>query len=107
MTSSEPLAIREELLEARAFAESADADDRLELARGTVCAALTAYWSDLHPGSAAADWPLRELPADAEAAPLPEAGKELASAIGARAAGMDVMDAGYATGWRRSGRTGG
>lgn len=62
-----------------------------------VCVALTAYWSELQSKSAI-DWPLRELPNGTDCAALPETAQELASAIGISAAGVDVMDAGYAVG---------
>lgn len=65
------------------MARSVGKDERLGFARGMVFAALTAYWSELR---AKADWPLRELPPDAGVVSVSEPGKELASAIGTRAA---------------------
>lgn len=79
------------------MARSVGGDERLGFARGMVFAALTAYWNELHSASAD-DWPLRELPPDAGVTSLPEPGEQLAAAIGARAAELDVMDAGYVIG---------
>ena len=84
-------------MEARAAAGAVRVDQRVEFARRMVCVALTAYWSELQSKSAV-DWPLREAPSGADGVALPETAQELASAIGTRAAGMDVMDAGYAVG---------
>ena len=76
------------------MARSVGGDERLGFARGMVFAALTAYWSELRSKA----WPLRELPPDAGVASVSEPGKELASAIGTRAAELDVMEAGYVIG---------
>ena len=89
--------MQEALLRARALAESAAADERLGFARGMVFVALTAYWSELHSGTAR-DRPLREPPSDAGLASLSETATELAVTIGGCAAGLDVMRAGYAIG---------
>ena len=89
--------VQEALTEARSAAGAVRVDRRVEFARRMVCVALTAYWSELQ-SKLAVDWPLRELPSGADVAALPETAQELASAIGTRAAGMDVMDAGYAVG---------
>ena len=89
--------IKQPLLQARNLARSVGADERLGFARGVVFAALTAYWNELYSDSAA-DWRLRALPPDAGVASVSKPAKELASAIGTRAARMDVMDAGYAIG---------
>ena len=86
-----------DLLKARALAMSVPADERMGFARGMVFAALTAYWDAL-PSSSARDWPLRELPFGADVAPLSDTGRELAAALGTCAAGLDVIDAGYAVG---------
>ena len=79
------------------MARSVGGDERLGFARGMVFAALTAYWNELH-SAAADDWPLRELPPDAGVTSLPEPVEQLAAAIGAHAAELDVMEAGYAIG---------
>ena len=89
--------VRQALREARALAERARADERLGFARSMVFVALTAYWRELHARSAPA-WPLRELPAGAGVASLPETESELAAAIGRCAAELDVTQAGYAIG---------
>ena len=84
-------------MEARSVAGTVGADQRVEFARGMVFAALNAYWGELQ-SKADFDKPLREPPNGADFASLPESANELASAIGTCAAGMDVMDAGYAIG---------
>lgn len=89
--------IQQPLLQARNLARSVGADERLGFARGMVLTALNAYWNELH-SDLAADWPLRALPPDAGVASVSKPAKELASAIGTGAAGMDVTDAGYAIG---------
>ncbi len=73
------------------------ADQRLGFAQGMVFAALTAYWSELHAGSAR-DRPLCELPSAAGVASLPGSGNDLALAIGTSAATLDVIDASYTIG---------
>lgn len=97
LRSSRATVVQEALMEARSVAGTVRVDQRVEFARGMVFRALTAYWSELQ-SKADFDTPLRELPNSADFASLPESANELASAIGTCAAGMDVMDAGYAIG---------
>ena len=85
-------------MEARAVAETVRADQRLGFARGMVFAAVCAYWRQMH--SRRYDWPLCEAPTGVgvDVAALPEAGKDLALAIGTSAATLDVIDASYTIG---------
>lgn len=58
---------------------------------------MSAYWQKLQ-RKAARPWPIFKLPAGTEIASMPGSAAELAEAIGAAAAEMDVMDASYMVG---------
>ena len=82
---------------ARALASSVDADERFEFARAVVHGCLRAYWSEV--GSKLhCRWPLRVLPDGVEIAPIPEEAGTLAQCIGAAAAHLDPLEAGYLVG---------
>ena len=81
----------------RALAQSVRPQDRLGLARATVCAAVAAYWRML-PAAPGRNRPLHELPLEIDLASLPEEAGGLARSVGQAAAGLDVADAHYRIG---------
>ncbi len=82
---------------ARALASSVDAGERFEFARAVVHSCIRAYWSEV--GSTPhCSWPLRVLPDGVGIAPIPEQAETLAQCIGAAAAHLDPLEAGYLVG---------
>ena len=82
---------------ARALASSVEQPCRMSFARTVVFGAVCAYWQQLRKASDPG-WPLRKPPLDIELSSVPEEAGELARNIGADAAKLDAMDAGYAIG---------
>ena len=85
------------LKSARVLAASVRPQDRLGLARATVCATVSAYWRML-PAAPGGNWPLHELPPEIDLSSLSEEAGELARSVGRAAAGLDVVDAHYRIG---------
>ena len=69
----------------------------MTFARTVVFGAVCAYWQQLHKASDPS-WPLHKPPLDIELSSMSEEAGELAQNIGADAAKLDAMDAGYAIG---------
>ncbi len=84
-------------LQARQLVSATKPDDRLSIARAMVLAAVSAYWREVDPGSRW-NWKLPDPPADVELPSLSMEAELLASSIGAAAAKLDQMQAGYALG---------
>ena len=81
----------------RKLASSVRHEERLNFARAIVVGVVSAYWKELQAVSERR-WPLRRLPSDVGLASVPEEIEEQAERIGIAAAGLDVLDAGYAIG---------
>ena len=81
----------------RKLASSVAREERLGFGRAVVLGVVSAYWKAL-PAVTGGGWPLREPPSDVGFACVPEEIEQQAERIGIAAAGLDVLDAGHATG---------
>ena len=96
----EPLAraiVEDAASSVRKLASSVRHEEKLNFARAIVVGVVSAYWKELQAVSERR-WPLRRLPSDVGLASVPEEIEEQAERIGIAAAGLDVLDAGYAIG---------
>ncbi len=84
-------------LKARQLVSVSQPDDRLSFARSMVLASVSAYWREVDAGSRR-NSKLPDPPADVELPSLSMEAELLASSIGAAAAKLDQMQAGYALG---------
>ena len=90
-------AIEVGLLEARALASLAGSESRLEFARTVVIGAVNKYWRELQVRSGGC-WSLRKPPSQFRNLPVAEEAGDLAESIGAAAADLDALEAGYIIG---------
>ena len=81
----------------RKLASSVTREERLGFGRSVVLGVVSAYWKALRAVSGGM-WPLREPPSDIGLASVSEEAERQAERIGIAAAGLDVLDAGYAIG---------
>ena len=81
----------------RKLSSSVAREERLGFGRAVVLGVISAYWKALRAVSGGI-WPLREPPSDIGLASVPEEAERQAERIGIAAAGLDVLDAGYAIG---------
>ena len=90
------VAIAERVEAARALASSAPTEDRLGLARAVVHRAVARYWKAAS-GRERGRWPLRK-PAGVELGACSRAADALSEQVGAAAAALDPVEAGYRIG---------
>lgn len=82
---------------ARALVSSVKPDDHVRLARGFAFALVSAFWESLWPAEHET-WSIHDLPNSVELTDLSESARAVAQSMGAAAAQLDVMEAGYIVG---------